>query len=87
MNSIKDFVISASLSSGMDYSSVPSVSGFINPVPAGRTSAGTWAYPGGGLHLGMDRAAPVGSELVAPASGLIIFASNTQPSNSGFLGN
>lgn len=87
MDAIRDFVISASLSGNLDFSSIPSVSGFINPVPAGRTSAGTWAYPGGGLHLGMDRAAPIGSELLAPASGLIIFASNTQPSNSGFLGN
>lgn len=87
MDAIKEFVISADLGSGIDYSSIPSVSGFVNPVPAGSKSAGTWAYPGGGMHLGVDLAAPIGTPLIAPASGLIVSASATQPSNSGYLGN
>lgn len=87
LDSIKDFIISAELSASMDLSSIPTVDGFVNPVPSGYTSAGTWAYNGGGLHLGLDRAAPVGSPLIAPASGVIVAASNSQPSAGGYLGN
>lgn len=87
MDSIREFVISADLSSNIDYSSIVSVNGFVNPVPGGRTSAGTWAYSGGGLHLGLDRAAPIGTPVIAPASGVIVSASNTSPTNGGFLGN
>lgn len=87
MESIKDFVISADLSSNIDYGSLVSVDGFVNPVPGGRTSAGTWAYNGGGLHLGLDRAAPIGTPVIAPASGVIVAANNSSPTNGGFLGN
>lgn len=88
LNAIRDFSITTAMSGGIDYGSIPvSVNGFIQPVPAAYTSAGTWAYNGGGLHLGLDRAAPVGSDLLAPADGLVIFASNAAPSTGGFLGN
>lgn len=88
LDSIKDFVITVEMSNNIDYGSIPAaVGGFINPVPSAYTSAGTWAYPSGGLHLGLDRAAPVGSPLVAPADGLVIFASNSSPSTGGYLGN
>ena len=66
---------------------LPSVSGFSSPINGASISAGTWAYPGGGLHLGMDWAAPIGTPLLAPASGVIIYAANPVASNSGYLGN
>ena len=82
MNSIKDFVIST------DYSgTIESVSGFVFPVQGGRKSASTWAYPGGGMHLGLDWAAPIGTTVVAPASGVILYAAAPAGSNSGYLGN
>lgn len=85
-NAIKDFVISFDPTQAF-FDTVPSSKDFIDPVPAARISAGTWAYGGGGLHLGLDMAAPVGSDLLAPASGVIIYASNNQPSTGGYLGN
>lgn len=85
-DAIKDFTINVDLSAQL-YDSIPNDKGFINPVPSARVSAGTWAYAGGGLHLGLDLAAPVGTDLLAPAGGLILYASNEQPSTNGYLGN
>lgn len=82
MNSIRDFVISTNFSG-----SIESVSGFIHPIQGGSKSAGTWAYPGGGMHLGLDWAAPIGTTVVAPASGVILYAAAPVGSNSGYLGN
>lgn len=66
---------------------VPSTSdGWLNPVN-GTTSAGTWYYPGGGLHLGVDRAVPIGTPIYAPADGLVVWVANPAPSNGGYLGN
>ena len=59
----------------------------IMPVQGGSVSAGTWAYPDGGVHLGLDIATPVGTSLVAPADGIILYANNPVPSNGGFLNN
>ena len=42
-------------------------------------SAGVWEYPedfGGGLHLGLDLAAEKGTELRAPANGIVLYSSN-----------
>lgn len=87
-DAIQDFAISVNLASSLDYSGISvNSAGFVNPVPAARISAGTWAYPGGARHLGLDLAAPIGSALIAPADGLVIYASNNAPSNGGFLGN
>lgn len=82
MNSIRDFVISTNFSGPIE-----SVSGFIHPIQGGSKSAGTWAYPGGGMHLGLDWAAPIGTTVVAPASGVILYAAAPVGSNSGYLGN
>lgn len=82
MNNIRDFVISTNFSG-----SIESVSGFVFPVQGGSKSAGTWAYPGGGLHLGLDWAAPIGTVVVAPASGVILYAAAPVGSNTGYLGN
>lgn len=63
------------------------VSGLISPISGGVYSAGTWAYPSGGLHLGLDWAVPIGTPVYAPADGVILYASNPVGSNSGYLGN
>lgn len=60
--------------------------GWTVPVPNAVRSAGTWFYPGGGLHLGYDFAAPVGSTIYAPASGVVINSVNGCPTY-GNLGN
>ena len=57
------------------------------PVRGGSVSAGTWYYPGGGVHLGLDMAAPIGTQIVAPADGIILYANNPVPTNGGYLGN
>lgn len=57
------------------------------PVRRGSVSAGTWYYPGGGVHLGLDMAAPIGTQIVAPADGIILYANNPVPTNGGYLGN
>lgn len=61
-------------------------SGLMMPV-RGVLSAGTWAYPGGGLHLGMDIAASMYSPLYAPANGVILYAANPVQDGGGYLGN
>ena len=60
--------------------------GWLNPV-SGPTSAGTWYYPGGGVHLGVDRAVSIGTPIYAPADGLVVWVANPVGSNSGYLGN
>lgn len=57
------------------------------PVRGGSVSTGTWYYPGGGVHLGLDMAAPIGTQIVAPADGIILYANNPVPTNGGYLGN
>lgn len=49
-------------------------SGFIFPVPGGVYSAGTWNYPSGYEHLGIDFATNhrVGLNVIAPASGIVM---------------
>lgn len=83
MSSIRDFVITQ-VPSGQ---TLEPAEGFSSPIYGGGISAGTWSYPGGGLHLGLDWAVPIGTPLHAPANGIIIYASNPVPSNSGYLGN
>ncbi len=83
MDSIRQFTIT----SAMAGTTIASVPGFVMPIAGGGRSAGTWAYPSGGLHLGLDWAVPIGTPVVAPADGLILYAANPVPSNSGYLGN
>ncbi|RRC91321.1 hypothetical protein EII25_06515 [Erysipelotrichaceae bacterium OH741_COT-311] len=67
---------------------IPSSSGFIRPVPGARISAGTWYYPqsfGGGIHLGIDYAAPKGTPVYAPANGVVILS--VDGCGDGYLGN
>lgn len=66
---------------------IPDSSGWVRPIPTGASiSAGAWFYPGGGLHLAVDFAAPVGTNVVAPANGVVIYRANNCPTY-GYLGN
>lgn len=80
--SIKNFVISTNFAG-----EIVATGGFISPISGGYKSAGTWAYPGGGLHLGLDYAVSIGTPVVAPANGIILYANNPVASNGGYLGN
>lgn len=50
----------------------------------GPISADTFEYPSGGLHLGMDTAADIGTPIVAPVAAIVVFADNPAPTNSGY---
>ena len=58
-----------------------------NPIDNGTISAGCWAYPNGGLHLGLDIASPMYSNVKAVANGIVLYANNPVDSNNGYLGN
>lgn len=68
----------------------PSTS-FISPIASGSWyySAGTWAYPGGGYHLGMDFATygNTGLPVVAPATGIVLYTYTGSNPTGGYLGN
>ncbi len=61
--------------------------GWIPILRNGTISAGTWQYPSGGMHLGLDVAAPMFSSIYAPANGLVLYADGPVDSNNGYLGN
>ncbi len=62
-------------------------SGLRIPTTSGYMSAGTWAYPSGALHLGMDLALPMYTPLYAPADGVILYAATPVGDAGGYLGN
>ncbi len=62
-------------------------SGLRIPSMSGYMSAGTWAYPSGALHLGMDLALPMYTPLYAPADGVILYAATPVGDAGGYLGN
>ena len=65
---------------------VPSL-GWIRPISSGfRISAGAWYYPSGGIHLGVDFAAPIGTPVLAVANGVVIYSADRCPT-WGWLGN
>lgn len=57
------------------------------PISNAYKSEGTWEYSHGGLHLGVDLAAPLLQEVKAPANGIILYADAPVDSNNGYLGN
>lgn len=57
------------------------------PIDGGTISAGTWQYPDGGLHLGLDVASSMYSPVLAMANGLILYAHAPNESDDGYLGN
>jgi murein DD-endopeptidase MepM/ murein hydrolase activator NlpD len=64
--------------------------GFMRPVASGyRISAGAWYYPasfGGGRHMGVDFAAPVGTPIRAVGNGIVMYSADNC-STYGYLGN
>lgn len=88
ISTIQNNVISINTSIMEDIKNEDFNSGaLLRPVRSGIKSAGTWYYPGGGFHTGLDYAVPIGTPVVAPADGIVVFASNPYSSNNGFLGN
>lgn len=62
---------------------------FISPLQYGwHYESGTWQYPGGGGHMGMDFSTltQTGIPVVAPGDGIIIYSSNSGCDNSGSSG-
>ena len=60
----------------------------MSPISPVSYSAGTWHYPesfGGGVHLGADFAVGVGTQIVAPADGIILYANNAYDTYDGYL--
>lgn len=57
------------------------------PIENGTISASTWYYPNGGLHLGLDVASEMYSNVYACGNGLILYADASVDSNNGYLGN
>ncbi len=67
---------------------IDSISDFwIFPIENGTISAYTWYYPSGGLHLGLDVASAMFSNVYACGNGLILYADACVDSNNGYLGN
>lgn len=58
-----------------------------NPVENGTINAGCWSYPDGGLHLGLDIASAMYSDVLAVANGIVLYAHAPVDSNNGYLGN
>lgn len=76
--------------SAEDLASLSSLSGFTSPIPGCSLSAGFPYYPesfGGGVHLGIDYAAKIGSDIYAPADGVILVADDGNCATYGYLGN
>ena len=51
---------------------IESSTAFTKPTTAGRITANTWAYNNGGVHLGLDIAAPSGTPIKAAGNGVIL---------------
>lgn len=54
--------------------SQPVTTGWARPVYGSYRSAGTWEYPGGGIHLGYDFAVSSGTPLYAAGTGVIMLS-------------
>lgn len=70
-----------------DFDTLPEKSDVLSWPARGRLSAGTWAYPKGGVHLGADLALPMHTPLKAPASGIILYADAPVQEEIGYPGN
>ena len=68
-----------------ELNKIPASGGFSYPVPGAHISAGTWYYPAGGVHLGEDFAAGVGTPVYAVGNGVVI--KSVDGCGYGYLGN
>lgn len=58
-------------------------SGWTRPVNGAYRSAGTWYYAGGGVHLGYDFAAAVGTPVLAVGNGVVLKSTDGCPTIGG----
>lgn len=86
LNSLKQYMSSINTTLEGNYSFAGDVESFIKPVE-GHVYNGTWHYSGGAPHLGADVSVSIGTEIYAPANGIILYAANGFPTNGGFLQN
>lgn len=83
LNALKDVLASI----GDAINEIPPTAGWTKPISSGaRYTAGTWAYPQGGTHLGMDLAAAAGTAIKAAGNGIVITSVNGCPTYSNGLG-
>ena len=68
----------------VDGSRIEASASFLAPFANASLSAGTWAYPQGGLHLGADYAVPMHTPLLAPATGIVLYANAPVEEDGGF---
>jgi len=72
-----------------DIVNIPASEGFITPIPGAGISAGPWSYEewgySGGTHLGADYAAGRGTNIYAPANG-VVFVSDSNCDYEGWIG-
>ena len=74
-----------SLLSSIDFSGIDSSTGFTKPN-GGYLKNGTWYYSSGGVHLGMDIMAGIGTPIAAAGNGVILNSADGC-ANNGHLGN
>lgn len=70
----------------INFGTIPSSKGWTRPIRGGMISATTWHYPasfGGGVHLGTDFAASIGTPVYAAANGIVLHSANACPTNGG----
>ncbi len=82
ISGLNDLMKEIAKAGGMD--AITSSNGWVFPVPGSVRSAGTWYYGGGGVHLGYDFAAPVGTSIYAVGNGIVINRADGCP--YGYLG-
>lgn len=80
--------INTSVAGKLDYNKSENNTSMMSPISPVAYSTGTWHYPesfGGGAHLGADFAVGVGTPIVAPADGIILYAANPFGTYDGYL--
>ena len=87
ISSLGNNIIKISDPDSVDWGNAGNNSGFVRPIQGTYISAGTWFYPSGGVHLGMDFAANIRTNVYAPTNGVILYANNPVSTTSGYYGN
>ena len=63
--------------SKLDLKKINETRSWHKPLSKGNVSAGTWYYPGGGWHPGVDIANKVGTPVKAPGNGALLATANS----------